>query len=159
MSDLVYAGIGSKSVDSGTFQVFKEMAEEAASAGYILRTGSALGVDTAFLIGCREMLGHEEVFKRKDCTHEALEYAQKLLGEECWEVCDEFTRNVHGRNCMIILGKDLQTPVKFVLCWTPNAELTEGTRTAVLTAQAEKIPVYNFADLEVARLQRDIFKR
>ena len=50
---------------------------------------------------------------------------------------------MHSRNCHQILGYDLQSPVDAVICWTPNGNIQGGTRTALMIAMREGIPIFN----------------
>ncbi len=50
---------------------------------------------------------------------------------------------LHTRNCFQVLGKDLNTPSEFVICWTKNGDAVGGTRTAIVLARENNIPVYN----------------
>ena len=62
-------------------------------------------------------------------------------------------RKLHLRNCFQVLGADLNNPVKFVVCWTPDGAVNEaessretgGTRTAIVLAERNGIPVVNLA--------------
>lgn len=47
---------------------------------------------------------------------------------------------------MILLGRDLNDPVDFVVCWTPGAQAVGGTGQALRIAEAYGIKVYNAAD-------------
>jgi hypothetical protein len=44
---------------------------------------------------------------------------------------------------MIILGKNLDEPVKFVVCWTPGGKVVGGTGVAIQIAHKNNIPVIN----------------
>ena len=48
-----------------------------------------------------------------------------------------------ARNGYQILGKDLKTPVRFVICYTPNGDRIGGTAQALRIAMDLKIPVFN----------------
>lgn len=63
-----------------------------------------------------------------------------------WKACDNFSRSAHARNCHQILGGDLKTPVRAVICYTEGAELVGGTRTALVLAGEFGIPIFNFGD-------------
>ena len=52
-------------------------------------------------------------------------------------------RKFHARNCYQVLGKDLQSPSNFVLCWTPGGAVTGGTGQALRIAIDRGIPVFN----------------
>lgn len=47
------------------------------------------------------------------------------------------------RNIYQVLGKDLNTPSEFVICWTKNGQLAGGTSFAMRVAYEWKVPVYN----------------
>jgi hypothetical protein len=46
---------------------------------------------------------------------------------------------------MIILGRDLKTPVEFVVCWLHPEATRGGTLLGVNLAKKNGIPVYNLA--------------
>ena len=48
-----------------------------------------------------------------------------------------------GRNGYQVLGYDLKTPSKFLICWTKDGKETGGTAQAMRIAKDYKIPVYN----------------
>ncbi len=51
---------------------------------------------------------------------------------------------MHARNAHQVLGQDLESPSLCVICWTPKGELKGGTRTAIVIAEQNDIPVFNF---------------
>ena len=55
-------------------------------------------------------------------------------------------RALHARNMYQILGRDLETAVDFVICWTPNSAPVGGTRTAIVLAHQHNIPVFNLGN-------------
>ncbi len=62
-----------------------------------------------------------------------------------WRACNDWARMAHARNVCQIYGKDLNTPVDFVIAYSEvkHGEPQGGTRTAIKIAEAGKIPVYN----------------
>ena len=62
-----------------------------------------------------------------------------------WDRCSAAAKKFHGRNCYQILGYDLHTPTKFVLCWTPGGKITGGTGQALRIAKDLNIRVFNMA--------------
>lgn len=59
-----------------------------------------------------------------------------------------------GRSVFQVLGSDLLTPSRFVLCWTPDgcehhitrSSKTGGTGLAISVASSHNIPVVNMAN-------------
>ena len=47
------------------------------------------------------------------------------------------------RNVYQVIGKDLESPSKFVVCWTPKGEIVGGTAQAMKLAQKLDIPIFN----------------
>lgn len=147
----LYAGIGSRE----TPDIFLTMMEEYAALlykklEYILRSGGAKGADSAFEKGCDSVQGTKEIFRAQDATSEAIELASKY--HPAWDRCNDYAKALHGRNMLIILGKDLNTPVDFILCWTPGGKAVGGTGQALRVAIDYEIPVYNLynkADLKL----------
>ena len=56
---------------------------------------------------------------------------------------DNYTKKLHGRNVFIILGKNFVTPVKFVICYTPDGKNSGGTGLGMNIAGYYDIPIYN----------------
>lgn len=139
-----YAGIGSRETPEDILEFMKWLAQIWGESGWVLRSGGAKGADTAFEIGCDLGLGPKEIFRSADCTDEALKHAAQYHPN--WPACGKWARKLHGRNSLIILGERLNDPVDFVVCWTPNGELTGGTAQGIRVAQANDIPVYNIGD-------------
>lgn len=133
-----YAGIGSRETPGDILTEMTRIAKELHGSKYILRSGGAIGADTAFEKGSGDL---KEIFKANDATEEAIEYASKF--HPAWDRCNEYARKLHGRNAMIILGKDLQTPVSVVYCYTKNGKDIGGTGLGMRIAWANDIKVYN----------------
>lgn len=58
-------------------------------------------------------------------------------------------RSLHARNCYQVLGRDLATPVEFIICYTDPTYTRGGTRTAVKLGQSHHVPIWNLAISEV----------
>jgi hypothetical protein len=80
---------------------------------------------------------------------EALELAARF--HPAWGRCSSAARSLHARNGHQVLGAELDSPVSFVACWTPDGSLDGGARSAGGTGQALRIaagfevPVVNLA--------------
>jgi hypothetical protein len=60
-----------------------------------------------------------------------------------WDNLTQGGKKLHTRNACQVLGADLKTHVDFVICWTPDGKPSGGTRTAIIIAEQNGIPVYN----------------
>lgn len=65
-------------------------------------------------------------------------------------------RKLHARNCYQVLGRDLQTPSEFLVCWTLNGQDIGGTRTAICLARMNNIPVWNLGRTETEYMVRSV---
>lgn len=137
----VYAGIGSRATPDNILGKMRNAGSWHASLGYILRSGGAIGADTAFEQGARSVTGQVEIYLASDCTAEAEELSSKFHNN--WDACSSYARRLHGRNAMIILGKNLDDPVDFVMCWTKGGYTVGGTGQAIRIANHYGIPVIN----------------
>lgn len=142
-----YAGIGSKKTPADILNFMTSISKKLKDR-YTLRSGGVKGADKAFEIGADS----KEIFRPEHATQEAINFVSSLHPN--WNACSEYVRKLHGRNAQILLGKDLDSPVDFVLCWTPNAKLVGGTAMGIKIARLKNIPVFNFADQD----QIDSFK-
>ena len=84
---------------------------------------------------------HLATVRNKDLISETERIASEV--HPAWDRCNEWARGMHSRNCHQILGYDLQSPVDAVICWTPDGKIQGGTRTALMIAMREGIPVFN----------------
>lgn len=73
--------------------------------------------------------------------------AKKLAGisHNAWHNCKDYIKDLHSRNMLEILGKQLNDPSQGVVFWAEeiNGKIDGGTATAVTLAKAYKIPVTN----------------
>lgn len=145
-----YAGIGSRETPSAICAAMVRIASELASSGFILRSGAADGADAAFELGAsaKEIYlpwlgfnGHKSTLLP---SKEAFIMAEKF--HPAWHKCSSAARKLHARNCHQVLGKDLNTPSEFIICWTKDAAGGGGTGQAIRIAKAHNIPVYDLAD-------------
>ena len=152
-----YAGIGSRKTPSDILDIMTQTAEYMRDLGWILRSGGAEGADTAFEKGAGDL---KEIFT-----------AHSYIGSEAMATVDKYhpapqhlsayVRKLMARNAMQIFGSDMDTPVTFVICWTPDgadgiskltSRLSGGTGQAIRIAAASNIKVFNLAN--PATLQR-----
>jgi hypothetical protein len=173
-----YAGIGSRQTPEPVLAQMRAIAARLATLGYVLRSGAADGADTAFEQGARAAGGRVEVylpwsrFAQRDpaepglidasslpCASEAAQIAQ--AHHPAWEKMRRGAQALHARNAHQILGADLASPVRFVVCWAPDPQVEEdrvvnvrgGTGLAVRLAHARGIPVFHLGlDAHRARI-------
>lgn len=141
MSQKYYAGIGSRTAPADVLDVMMHLARYMADAGYTLRSGGAEGSDTAFANGAGEA---KEILRPKHATPEAVKIAMSL--HPAPDKCNDYVRKLHGRNAQIVLGKELDTPVEIVYCWTPGGKGIGGTGMGIAIANDNKIEVKNLFD-------------
>jgi len=121
--------------------------------GYILRSGAADGADAAFESGVPSA-AHTEIYLpwRGFNNHPSPlftvdEEATKLAENyhPAWDSLSPITRLLMIRNGYQVLGKNLNDPVEFIVCWTPGGKIKGGTGQALRIAKAFNIPVFNMA--------------
>lgn len=147
-----YAGIGSRETPIEILTFFTKLAKYLAKQGYILRSGGAEGSDLAFEIGCNNVNGQKEIFlpwKGFNNSNSSLilnnpkafEIAEKY--HPYWHNLKEGARKLQARNSHQVLGWDLNTPSKFIICWTKNGKGSGGTGQAIRIAKAYDIPIFD----------------
>lgn len=164
MSDkLVYTGIGSRRTPEAICWKMCRLAEKLAERGYVLRSGGAEGADEAFECGVATNWQMKEIYlpwpKFNDNPSplfnlhnqaDAAEIAKSL--HPAWDRLSLGARKLHTRNVYQVLGADLNSPSRFVVCWTSDGAETEtssstgGTGGAIRLAVLHKIPVVNLAN-------------
>lgn len=150
--NIYYAGIGSRKTPHEILDIFTQIGAFLAAHGYILRSGAADGADDAFEKGCDMVHGQKEIYLPwKGFNHS--ESPLYEISSEAYNLAIHYNpaiasakssvKNLMARNGYQILGKDLKTPVRFVICYTPNGDRIGGTAQALRIAMDLKIPVFN----------------
>ncbi len=167
-----YAGIGSRRTPPDMLDLMRRVGAVLAASGWVLRTGMAGGADQAFYRGASahgalelylpwpsfeanaRIAGGAEQFVLSQPTEAAHELAARF--HPAWSRLSRAVRSLHARNAHQVLGPDLASPARFVLCWTPNGSLdgqgrgVGGTGQALRIAHEHAIPVFNLARPEHA---------
>ena len=153
-SYLPYAGIGSRSTPEDVLDIMTDLATDLEAMGFILRTGGAIGADSAFLNGIHkpelvELYLPWQGYNDYESAFANVPKASIQMAAQFhpnWNACKDSVRKLHGRNCNIILGPDVTRPMpsEFVICYTPNAAATGGTGLAITVADACLVPVFDF---------------
>lgn len=149
-----YAGIGSRETPVEVCDKLVKIAQWLAALGYTLRSGHADGADLAFEAGAA---GKAEIFLpwAGFNAHTRVQGAAFVVGDR--RELDAWVDEYHpaperlsrgGRACMRrntcqVLGRDLSTPVDFVVCWARTNGSRGGTGQALRIAEASGIPVFN----------------
>lgn len=159
-----YAGIGSRKTPVKILTYMTQLATYFESIGYTLRSGGASGADSAFSCGCEIKTiylpwhGFNNIQSGLNGVSTAsLELASHY--HPAWDKLSSGAKKLMARNMCQILGSNLDHPVDFVLCWTPDGAETStsyttgGTGQAIRLAIAHNIPVFNLANTDAhARL-------
>ena len=158
MTQLVYAGIGSRSTPRAVLHSMTVMAAWLARRGWHLHTGGAAGADTAFAAGAPA--GRRTLFLPwpgyrgcggPDCCTLSADEMDRCLAiaatiHPAWHRCSSAVRKLHARNAAI-LGVHSASPVDAVACFTARGEPTGGTGLGIRIARAHAIPVLNLGVL------------
>ena len=152
-----FTGVGSRKTPIEVLALMTAIARKLVSMNYILRSGGAKGADTAFEKGAGNS---KRIYYANDATYAAMGIAAQYHG--AWHRCSEYAKKLHGRNAFQVLGDDLQTPSRWVICWTPDACLshetrgwnTGGTGTAISIGDANGVPIVNLANKEMFSMWR-----
>lgn len=161
-----WTGVGSRETPPEVADLMRRIASGLTKVGGILRSGGATGADSAFESGVpdpskKEIFLPYRGFQRNpsklfgDPTPESIEWARKAHPYFDKMKPGSFAYQAHARNAHQVLGQDCKTKTAFVVCWTPdgaeNAEqshstdVTGGTRTAIVIAEMNGVPVFNLA--------------
>ncbi len=151
MLTMAYAGIGSRVTPEPILQIMTDLGEQLARKGLTLRSGGAHGADAAFETGCDKAHGRKEIFVPwNNFNDRAMLYPLPqrafVIAEHfhpAWQHCSGGAKKLHARNCLQVLGPDLDTPSDFIVCWTKQSG---GTQQALRIAKAYDIPVFNLIE-------------
>ncbi|MGJ0846451.1 hypothetical protein ACR77J_07175 [Tissierella praeacuta] len=164
-----YAGIGSRETPKDVLIVFEKLAAFLANQGFILRSGGAEGADKAFEIGCDSVNGKKEIYlpwKEFEGSKsnlivnnpKAFEIAKQF--HPYWYNLSQGAQKLQARNSHQVLGEDLNTPSKFIICWTKNGNGSGGTGQAIRIAKYWNIPIFDagkYKDVDEMRRELKLF--
>lgn len=148
-----YTGIGSRNVPIEILNKIFKIGATLALKKFILRSGGAEGSDTYFEKGCDSECGLKEIYlpwknfngnksiyyNNFDNFKEAYNIAAKFHPN--WKYLKDSVRRLHTRNVYQVLGKDLKTLSKFVICYSSGSG---GTTQALRIAKNHNIPIFNY---------------
>lgn len=134
-----YAGFGRRNAPPQVCYVLTCIAQYLESRNWILRSGGARGCDTAFEAGAYS----KEIFTPWRTSEQAVEMASRY--HPGWSYCSDFSRRLLGRNCQILLGQNLDSPVDFGIYWMLGSG--GGTQHTLTVAAHQEIPVVNIFDV------------
>lgn len=146
---MTYAGIGSRETPPEILAKMREHAAALAARGYTLMSGGAKGADQAFGFGAK---GKARVFTTKDANDQTRTIAREI--HPAPKALKDYILDLMARNTNQIFGANLDTPVDFVLTWTPDGveshldrtQKTGGTGQAIEMASRKGVPVINMAN-------------
>lgn len=163
--DEAYGGVGSRETpeeDCGDMTVMAGVLEK---RGFVMRSGAAIGADSAWEAGVTDdsmkeiylpKMGFEgrydgvllkgEMFRKAEemaLKHhpnpDALYYDKEPGGRSK----PKFAALAHTRNMAQVLGQNLDKKAKFILAYTPDGAASGGTGQAIRVAEALGVPVLN----------------
>jgi hypothetical protein len=88
-------------------------------------------------------------FRTPFCRSKEVGFKARKMAEEihpAWERCGKGAKAMHARNVLQLLGDDLQTPSKFLICWAPMTgedTISGGTSTAWELGKKHNVPRFN----------------
>ena len=158
MQNLTYAGIGSRDTPESILKALFSIGAYMAFHGWILHSGGAKGADQAFQDGCESVKGPMRIFRPHQAmvSSEAYEIAAKF--HPAWDRCSQYARLLHARNSYQVLGLDLKTPVRMVICYTKNGARQGGTGQALRIAKHYGVPIFDLGtdNLDIIQAIKDI---
>ena len=163
MQRKAYTGIGSRATPVEVCTLFTKIASRLELLEWTLLSGGASGADTAFEAGVANpsskmifvpwessTASPSRVRPKGDLWHEAAKIAREI--HPGWSRLGDAAKALHTRNVFQVLGADLKSPTRMVICWTADGAEAEaetsantgGTRTAIVLAFRSGVPVVNF---------------
>lgn len=161
--NLIYTGVGSRKVPSDISFLLSCLSSLLESKGYILRSGGAIGCDTAFENGVQSNNNkHIYLTKADKFSNQFIRYTDNQIRNArmfiidnnvhpMWINLGKYDKELHTRNIFQVLGVDMNIKSKFLICWTRDGahsidectRSTGGTATAIKVACLNNIPVFN----------------
>jgi hypothetical protein len=173
--DGAYAGVGSRQTPPEALARIEALAGCLAREGWILRTGLSPGADQAFYEGALAAGGSAELYlpwpgfeeqaqRRGDaesarvlCSPTGAARRLAARFHPGWRRLAADDRDLLARDAHELLGADLCSPSRFLVCWTADGSrdgrglYEDGTGQALRIACHHAIPVFNLARPDALR--------
>ena len=151
MIQKTYSGIGSRQTPPRILDLMTKIASFMEKQGYILQSGGAPGADNAFESGVAnpEMkMIYLPWLKFNGNTSPLYKVSKAAITlasyfHPSWYKLTEAAKLLMARNGYQVLGKDLNTPVEMIICYTPHGKIEGGTGQAMRIAKHFNIPIFN----------------
>ena len=157
-SSFIYAGVGARATPAPIIKSMELIGAQLADRWH-LRSGYAEGADMAFGRGCESAGGSFEMylpwegfnnapidddrFIVPDWKAELLDIASRCHPR--WHYLSDTVKCLMARNVAQVLGLDLSSHAKMVVCYTPGGNSGGGTGQAIRVANLYGIPVFDLA--------------
>ena len=157
-----YTGIGSRETPPEILEMMKDIASKLELLGWTLRSGGAPGADTGFENGVKSLKEIYVPWRGFNGSDSELYYDRNIEFKErtfeiasenhpAWKHLKDPIKKLMARNVYQILGWNLNSPSKFVICWTQDGceshttrgYKTGGTGLAISVASKLGIPIFN----------------
>lgn len=164
-----YSGIGARATPPEVLSLMTRAAFALTKRGYVLRSGHAIGADSAFERGAGR---DAQIFlPAAGWRGSASSFHAEALGADLWYRARDiaaahhpafaglsaFVQALHTRNVFQVLGPLLDSPSEFVLCWTADGEASGGTGQALRIAATYGVPIFNLQrSRERAHIERHL---
>ena len=159
----IYTGIGSRETPDWIRHLIKTISGYLYRNGWKVRSGGADGSDESFECSVKDIKLKEIYLPWKGFNgnnsplhrvgKEALEIASKYY-PYCWRSAKLTTKLIMGRNVYQVLGRSLNKPSKFIICYTTDGCFSGGTGQALRIAKDYGIPIHNLYN---PKIRKDIF--
>lgn len=147
-----YAGIGSRKTPDDILMLFEKLGIYLAEKNFILISGHAPGADKAFENGCDKVNGEKEIYlpwnnfegsKSSLIVSDIRAFEIAEAHHPYWHNLKQGAKKLQARNSHQVLGKDLNTPSIFIICWTKNGKGEGGTGQAIRLGKHYSIPIFD----------------
>jgi len=138
---IYYAGVGSRKAPQSALDRIEQIATDLHAVGWSVRTGDANGPDKWFAHYGKA--ANHDVLTAHDALDNPEWFDIAARYHPAWDNLSSFVKRLMARNVAVVLGRDLQSPVALVICWTPQGRMIGGTGHTIRVALAHGIPVHN----------------
>jgi len=158
-----FAGVGSRDTPAPVLALMREVSASLAEEGWRLRTGEAVGADSAFREGAEAVGRAGDIFTIKlrpdipgsifDLRPVHLRMLNSVHPKP--ERLSETGRKLMARNGSQVFGTDFTEPSDLVICWTVGGKGGGGTGQAIRLARSVAIPVLDLGLPEHSGMSAD----